>query len=63
MKVYMVGTLDLDALDEFRGMPIVVLSGSLDDVRAAGRLLYEDVTLSVAPQDASSPCASEGEPR
>lgn len=63
LRVFVVGGLprDLSDLDLSPGEPVVILTGAKDDVRAAGALLYQDVTLAPSPSTSSSLQPSGGE--
>lgn len=43
MKVMIVGALTKSDVKELQGMPVVVLTGSLDDIRRCGAVLYQEV--------------------
>lgn len=43
MKVMIVGALTKGDINELHGMPVVVLAGSLEDIRRCGAVLYEEV--------------------
>jgi hypothetical protein len=45
MKVVMIGSLDLDAVKELRGEPVVVLTGEIDDIRRCAEVLFQEVEL------------------
>lgn len=54
MKVIALGSFETDeCLNELRGRPILVLTGDLDELRAAGELPYQSVK--VVAVDAPTP--------
>ncbi len=54
MKILIVGSLSKDDVKELHGTPVVVLSGSLEDIRRCGGHLYKEVELveRIAPTQA-----------
>lgn len=61
MRVVMVGDLDLQAMSEFYEVPLVVLTGTPDEVRAAGAMLFQDVELKAPPTSPNPSKESNGE--
>jgi hypothetical protein len=57
MKILSVGGVGSAEEAEREGRPVIVveLEGTLDDLRAVGALLYQDVTITPVPQSGIAP--------
>jgi hypothetical protein len=49
LRIYFAGIPDADFLAECAGEPMLIVTGSKDDIRAAAKMMFEDVEIVIAP--------------
>ncbi len=59
MKVMIVGALSKSDVKAMQGMPVVVLTGSLEDIRRCGGVLYQEVEVVQRIEAAPEPSVAE----